>query len=89
MKPTIKIYPKGKINAKAKISFERIIERLDINRDNFLHENSITCPEYKLSFDLKTENSEILISLLLTFFILFNFLLSYIFQGKNLYTTKQ
>ncbi len=35
----IKIHPEGKIDAKPVISFERIIARLDENRDNLLPEN--------------------------------------------------
>jgi len=35
----IKIHPEGKIDAKPVISFERIIQRIDSNRDNFLPEN--------------------------------------------------
>ena len=43
---SMKIHPEGKIDAKPVISFERIIERLDENRDDFLLENRDTLKKF-------------------------------------------
>ena len=46
MKRDIKIYPEGKIDARPVISFDRIIARLDSNRDGFLPENVVLLKKF-------------------------------------------
>ena len=46
MKRDIKIYPEGKIDARPVISFDRIIARLDSNRDDFLPENVVLLKKF-------------------------------------------